>query len=123
LIEKTNPVSLSDNLVPGVVYGVDDDRNVLKIMVVADRPILEKQLRTFGRTFENTIHELFISGNEGSEHTKHLVLPRQTQFCPGNCLNYLISWLLFETIFDSNFTTFIGQLPSLHCGNKSKNPD
>ncbi len=68
----------SQNLVPGVLYGVDDDRNVLKTMVTIDSKLLMKEIETRGSSFENTVYELTMEGENGN--TKHLVTPRQTQF-------------------------------------------
>lgn len=72
---------VSENKLPGVVYGVDDDRNVLKLMVTVDLPVIEKELRRLGQKFENTIYEMTIQDEQQSELQKHLVVPRQTQLC------------------------------------------
>lgn len=69
----------SQNLVPGVLYGVDDDRNVLKTMVTVDSKMLVKEIEQRGSSFENTVYELMVEGDNGTT-TKHLVTPRQTQF-------------------------------------------
>jgi ribosomal protein L25 (general stress protein Ctc) len=68
----------SQNLVPGVLYGVDDDRNVLKTMVTMDSKLLMKEIEQRGSSFENTVYELLLETDNGT--TKHLVTPRQTQF-------------------------------------------
>jgi ribosomal protein L25 (general stress protein Ctc) len=68
------------NSIPGVIYGVDDDRNVLKHMVTVDKKLLAKELRERGRSFENTLYEIVLETETGN--TSYVVVPRQTQFCP-----------------------------------------
>eukprot|EP01039_Chlorochromonas_danica_P001304 gene1303-1423_t len=66
--------------IPGVLYGVDDDRNVLKRMVTIDKKKLLKELNQKGSSFENTLYNLVLESEAGS--SSHLVVPRQAQFCP-----------------------------------------
>ncbi len=77
--------------IPGVVYGQDDDKNVVKTLVGVDQKMLAKELREKGTTFENTLYELVVDGEHGP--MKVLVTPRQTQFNPGEVL--LILFYLF----------------------------
>lgn len=69
---------------PGVVYGVDDDRNVLKRMITVEKNLLMKELRDKGRSFENTIYEIVVEDTTGK--SSYVVVPRQTAFCPCECL-------------------------------------
>lgn len=71
----------SENRLPGVIYGVDDDKNVLKVMVTVDTKEVKKQIRTLGRSFENTIHEIAVPIEGKPEPLKFQVVPRTTQFC------------------------------------------
>lgn len=59
------------------MYGVDDDRNVVKTMCAVDKNIINKALREKGRSFENTLFELQLD-----DKTSHLVTPRQLQISP-----------------------------------------
>eukprot|EP01033_Poteriospumella_lacustris_P016895 gene16896-12092_t len=81
------------NRLPGVIYGVDDDKNVLKVMVTVDTKEVKKQIRTLGRSFENTIHEIAVPIEGKPEPLKFQVVPRTTQFCALTleplCVNYL----------------------------------
>ncbi|RYG63531.1 hypothetical protein EON64_15765 [archaeon] len=67
--------------VPGVVYGQDDDGNVLKRMVTVDKLALTRELGKQGKSFENTLYELEVQ--EEGQGTRYLVVPRQVQLCPG----------------------------------------
>lgn len=71
---------LLEGKIPGVLYGVDDDRNVLKRMVTIEKKKLLKELNQKGRSFENTLYNLVLESEAGS--SSHLVVPRQAQFCP-----------------------------------------
>lgn len=71
----------TENRLPGVIYGVDDDKNVLKVMVTVDTKEVKKQIRTLGRSFENTIHEISVPIEGKPEPLKFQVVPRTTQFC------------------------------------------
>ncbi len=76
-----NIIYEADHIVPGVVYGLDDDRNVLKRMVAVDQKLLLKELRVRGASFENTIYEVVIKSETGS--VSYIATPRQTQLCAG----------------------------------------
>ena len=92
--------------IPGVIYGVDEDQNVFKIMVSVDEKLIMSQMRERGRSLESTIYEMHLQDTEGgdgdssssgsssgssgssssgsgssssSRVTKHLVTPRQLQ--------------------------------------------
>lgn len=66
-----------DGMVPGVVYGVDNDRNVVKRLVMIDRRSIMSALRKLGSSFENTVHEVSIGGGINAE--KYLVTMCNTQ--------------------------------------------
>ena len=44
--------------IPGVLYGLDDDRNVLKRMVTVDLKTIAAELRERKSSMENTIYRL-----------------------------------------------------------------
>eukprot|EP00128_Syssomonas_multiformis_P013280 Colp12_sorted_trinity150504_noHs@6058 len=81
-----------DKIVPGVLYGTDNDGNVLKNLIQVSQKEVMKELRVRGASFENTVYEMTVKEeiDEGSEveapKTKdvatYLVTPRQTQFSP-----------------------------------------
>ena len=60
-----------------MLYGTDDDGNVLKRMISIDKKELAREMRERERSFENTIYELKLSDN-----TTHVVTPRQLQVNP-----------------------------------------
>ena len=64
-------------IVPGVYYGKDDDRNVIKVPIQVDMLALNREIRKYGISFENTIYEMLLNDE------KHLVTPRQLQVDPG----------------------------------------
>jgi ribosomal protein L25 (general stress protein Ctc) len=66
--------------IPGVLYGVDDDKNELKTLILVDQKSLARELREKGSTFENTVYELNVESETYS--MKVLATPRQTQFDP-----------------------------------------
>lgn len=68
----------SEGLIPGVLYGTDDDGNVLKTMITVDKKQLGVELIKKGKSFENTVYELKIQG--GTNTDRLLVTPRQAQF-------------------------------------------
>eukprot|EP00601_Ochromonadales_sp_CCMP2298_P004258 CAMPEP_0173181066 /NCGR_PEP_ID=MMETSP1141-20130122/7074_1 /TAXON_ID=483371 /ORGANISM="non described non described, Strain CCMP2298" /LENGTH=100 /DNA_ID=CAMNT_0014104005 /DNA_START=140 /DNA_END=438 /DNA_ORIENTATION=+ len=51
-----------EGLVPGVLYGVDQDRNVLKTLVTVPQKELMRELRARGKAFENTVYEITMGG-------------------------------------------------------------
>jgi hypothetical protein len=63
--------------IPGVLYGLDDDRNVLKRMVSVDLKTIAAELRERKSSMENTIYRLRLD-----DGTTHLVTPRQLQVHP-----------------------------------------
>ena len=103
------------NLVPGVVYGNDEDNNVIKQMITIPQNELMRELRQKGVSFENTVYELTIKrtlDSDASEGTdaqqtpseivsKFLVTPRQTQFNPGK------ETLVYAFIFLNLFLSFL----------------
>ncbi len=68
-------------MIPGVVYGQDEDGNTIKTMIMVDQKVLAKELREKGTSFENTLYELSVNSETSS--SKFMVTPRQTQFNPG----------------------------------------
>lgn len=50
----------TEKRVPGVIYGSDADRNVVKQLVTVHQNDLTTQLRQTGMSFENTVYELVI---------------------------------------------------------------
>jgi ribosomal protein L25 (general stress protein Ctc) len=79
-----------EGLVPGVLYGIDEDRNNLKTMVTIDKKTLMKELESKGKSFENTVYELHVCGANGT--VKYHVTPRQTQFC--SCKHFFFALLV-----------------------------
>jgi len=89
--------------VPGVIYGLDEDQNVVKIMVTMDEKSILGEMRSKGKSFESTIYELHVK--EGGEEAgaavtgrtqKHIVTPRQLQVNPLTekpmSLNFIKYW-------------------------------
>lgn len=68
-------------LVPGVLYGLDDDRNVLKAMVTIDQKTLLQEIKKRGRSFENTVYHAEVRDENDQTIMKYPVTPCQTQFC------------------------------------------
>ena len=86
---------------PGIIYGKDNENNVLKRLIVVRDKDLRRELRVRGTTFENTLFELSIVKLDGLDHKncstievkpyeesqvieKFVVVPRQTQLNPGD---------------------------------------
>lgn len=65
---------------PSVLYGVDDDKNILKVLCAIETKTVTDELRKNGKAFENTIYNLTIEG-EGLESMSFEVIARSTQFC------------------------------------------
>ena len=66
-----------EGVIPGVLYGLDDERNVLKRMVSVELKTIAKELRERKNSMENTIYRLRLD-----DGTAHLVTPRQLQVHP-----------------------------------------
>ena len=64
-----------DSAIPGVIYGTDENRNKLKVLVTVECKEILKQLRLTHKSFENTVFKLI-----GEDGTSYLATPRQTQF-------------------------------------------
>lgn len=75
---------------PSVLYGVDDDKNVLKVLCSIETLQVTNELRLNGKAFENTLYNLTIEG-EGLESMSFEVIPRGTQFCARKLLMPLAS--------------------------------
>ena len=67
----------AQKIVPGVYYGKDENRNIIKVPIQVDMIALSREIRKFGISFENTVYELLLNDE------KHLVTPRQLQVDPG----------------------------------------
>ena len=67
---------LAEKMVPGVIYGLDDENNTLKLCIKLPQKDVLQQLRARGSKFENTLFEIIVNND------KFLVVPRQTQFSP-----------------------------------------
>jgi len=93
--------------VPGVIYGLDEDQNVVKIMITMDEKLILGEMRSKGKSFESTIYELHVkeggdvgAGEVGAVGTgrtqKHIVTPRQLQVNPLTekpmSLNFIKYW-------------------------------
>mmetsp|Transcript_13704 Transcript_13704/g.13768 ORF Transcript_13704/g.13768 Transcript_13704/m.13768 type:complete len:220 (+) Transcript_13704:51-710(+) len=78
-------------LIPGVVYGVDEDRNVVKFPITVPLKEIIREIRSKGRSLENCLYEIVLDNG-----TRHLVTPRQVQLHPLNDLpisaNFLKYW-------------------------------
>ena len=74
-------------MIPGVVYGYDDDWNILNIKVTTNWKVLDKELRTRGRTFENTLFDLTVVDDTPEKNViaKYPVTPRDTTFNASKC--------------------------------------
>lgn len=107
--------------VPGVLYGVDEQKKVLKTSVIIDQKVLLKELRDKGKSFENTLYELALhapeeenteavkettgestvamgkttSSSSSKAVSKHLAIARQTQFDPITDLPVSVNWLRY----------------------------
>ena len=66
-----------EGIIPGVLYGLDDERNVLKRMVSIELKAIAKELRDRKNSMENTIYRLHLD-----DGTSYLVTPRQLQVHP-----------------------------------------
>lgn len=112
--------------IPGVVYGVDESKNIVKTMFTVAQKDLMRELRLKGQSFENTIYEISlvrpIDGAEpvaveGSTQlvqpteliSKFLAAPRQVHFSPGNFIFYFLYLIgIFSPdVFYSIFETII----------------
>ena len=71
-----------EGIIPGVLYGLDDERNVLKRLVSIELKTIAKELRDRKNSMENTIYRLRLD-----DGTSHLVTPRQLQVHPRKILN------------------------------------
>jgi len=101
--------------VPGIIYGKDNENNVLKRLIVVRDKDLRRELRERGTTFENTLFELSVVKLDGLDNKscssfvmkpgddyqvieKFVVVPRQTQLNPGKVtfslqLSLSVDWL------------------------------
>lgn len=67
-------------MVPGVVYGVDSNGNVMKRLVYSSKREILRELNRQHFSFENTLYE--VSLEAGSPAEGLLVTPRQLQVDP-----------------------------------------
>ena len=87
---------LRDNgRLPGVLYGVDEDKNVVKVNLTVDTKSVARELRALGDGIQNTVYELRLKDTEGNIQT-HAVLPRQIPLNPLTeapmSINFLKYW-------------------------------
>ena len=87
---------LRDNgRLPGVLYGIDENRSVVKVNLTVDAKSVARELRTLGDGIQNTIFELRLRDTEGNLQT-HAVLPRQIPLNPLTdapmSINFLKYW-------------------------------
>ena len=66
-------------MIPGVIYGKSVKGSIVKQLVTVPVKELVNELRSRGRSFENTVYEIIV----GSTEQKYFATPRQTQFNPG----------------------------------------
>ena len=83
--------------VPGVIYGIDEDQNVVKITIMVDEKDILTQIRERGMSLESTIYELHVKSEGASGGIqKHIVTPRQLQMNPITekplSLNFIKYW-------------------------------
>jgi hypothetical protein len=67
-------------VIPGVFYGIDDDKNVIKINIQIDGDRLQSELKSRGSTFENIVYDLVVKGGDGSEVARYPAVARSTAF-------------------------------------------
>jgi ribosomal protein L25 (general stress protein Ctc) len=79
-------------LVPGVLYGVDEDNNVVKTMIHVKLRALEKEIRERKTSLECTVFKLKLDDN-----TEHIVTPRQLQIHP--CMYIHLYMYMFIHIY------------------------
>lgn len=81
---------------PGVLYGVDEDKNVVKVNLTVDMKSVMRELRALGDSIENTIYELKLTDEKTGEVSSHAVLPRQIPLHPladtPMSINFLKYW-------------------------------
>jgi len=99
-------------LIPGVIYGVDENRNIVKSMFTVKQKDLMRELRQNKQSFENTIYEVTLVRTvdgaepvpvEGSKElmqptevvAKFLAAPRQAQFNPVSDLPVAVNFLRY----------------------------
>eukprot|EP01038_Epipyxis_sp_PR26KG_P004081 gene4081-5827_t len=81
-----------DSAIPGVIYGTDENRNKLKVLVTIECKDILKQLRLTHKSFENTVFKLI-----GEDGTSYLATPRQTQFSSLNDMPLSVNFLYFKS--------------------------
>ena len=69
--------SFTDGLIPGVIYGIDEKREVVSIRVMVPAKPLNKQIRELKNSLENTIQILKLD-----DDTEYKVTARQLQIDP-----------------------------------------
>lgn len=78
-------------MLPGVVYGLDEDApggpKEMNLLVQIDKRQVEREIRVHGRMFESVCYELMLDDN-----SSHLVIPRQVHVNPST---YFLSLLIY----------------------------
>ena len=67
-------------MIPGIVYGKDDDKKNLSIRVMVPVKPLNKLIRERKHSFENTVQKLVLDDN-----SEYIVVARQLQLDPCKC--------------------------------------
>jgi large subunit ribosomal protein L25 len=84
-------VTTVDGYIPGVIYGKDDDGNVLKMLVTVPVKDLMRELRSKGKSFENTLYSIIVQPTGEQYYTT----PRQIQFNPVTDLPVSVNFLRY----------------------------
>jgi ribosomal protein L25 (general stress protein Ctc) len=124
-----------DGLVPGVVYGTDDDGNVVKHLVSIDRKQISREARARTVSLENTVYKLTLDLGQGlglgnAEETFYVTL-KHAQFNsittdlfsvnyliyrPGNRLKIPVAFVNEELNEDSKKGMFmVSVTPAVEC--------
>jgi len=115
-------LSVPDATLPGVLYGSDNDFNVMKHTIKISQKDVMRELRIRGASFENTVYNLTVKkeldemNEDNTPKTEvvvqYLVTPRQTHFSPGTytrCVNVSLVCLL-STIPDVGGSNYHGNI-------------
>jgi hypothetical protein len=82
------------HVIPGVFYGIDDDKNVIKINIQINGDQLQNELKSRGSTFENIVYDLVVKGGDGSEVARYPAVARNTAFASCEFDSYFQSFFL-----------------------------
>lgn len=79
-----------NGLIPGVLYGIDEDHNVVKFPIVTPIRDIVREMRTKGLSLENSLYTITLDNG-----TNHVVTPRQLQIHPLNDLPLSVNFLKY----------------------------